>query len=337
MELSALKMALVGFGNVGKAVASVMLEKRELFQKIGFEPTVVGIFEKNGSWINEKGLNLSEVLSKGESSASWVEGASAKEWIPDLDCELVVEMTVTNIEDGEPGLTHFKEALNSGKDVVTSNKGPLVVAFPELMDLAEKNGRMLLYEATVGGAIPIFYAAREALLVNKVISITGILNGTSNYILTKMTEEGVSFSAALREAQEKGYAEADPTYDVEGIDAASKLVILANGILGIKKKLRDVRIEGISKITPEVIELAMEDGYLVKHIGYVDSNRIDVMPRLIPKSSPLAVGGTLNVISFETDVAKDITFIGRGAGPRETSSAILGDVLYINKIRTNNR
>ncbi|WXG42460.1 MAG: homoserine dehydrogenase [Candidatus Freyarchaeum deiterrae] len=330
-------MAFVGFGNVGKAVARVMLEKRELFQKIGFEPTVVGIFEKNGSWIDDEGLNLQEILSEGESSPSWVEGANAKELIPDFDCELIVEMTVTNIKDGEPGLTHFKEALNSGKDVVTSNKGPLVIAFPELMDLAEKKGRMLLYEATVGGAIPIFYAAREALLVNKVTSITGILNGTSNYILTRMTDEKISFNAALREAQEKGYAEADPTYDVEGIDAASKLVILANGILRIKKKLKDVRIEGISKITPEVIELAMEDGYLVKHIGYVDQNRIDVMPRLIPKSSPLAVGGTLNVVTFETDVANDITFIGRGAGPRETSSAILGDILYINKIRADSK
>lgn len=329
-------MALVGFGNVGKAVSRVILEKRELFQKIGFEPTVVGIFEKRGSWIDEKGLNLEEILSKGEASPSWVEGANAKEWIPDLDCELIVEMTVTNIKDGEPGLTHFKEALNSGKDVVTSNKGPLVIAFPELMELAEKKRRMLLYEATVGGAIPIFYAAREALLINRVMSITGILNGTSNYILTKMTEERVSFNAALREAQEKGYAEADPTYDIEGIDAASKLVILANGILKINKKLKDVQIQGISKITPEMIELAMEDGYLVKHIGYVDRNRIDVMPRLIPKSSPLAVGGTLNVVSFETDIAKDITFIGRGAGPTETSSAILGDILYINKIRKDN-
>lgn len=328
-----MKMALVGFGNVGKAVSRVMLEKREFFQKIGFEPKVVGIFEKNGSWIDENGLDLQKILSEGEASPSWIEGATAKDLIPELDCELIVEMTVTNIENGEPGLTHFKEALNSGKDVVTSNKGPLVIAFPELMDLAEKKGRMLLYEATVGGAIPIFYAAREALLINKVISITGILNGTSNYILTKMTEERMSFNAALREAQEKGYAEADPTYDIEGIDAASKLVILANGILKINKKLKDVQIQGISKITPEMIELAMEDGYLVKHIGYVDKNKIEVMPRLIPKSSPLAVGGTLNVISLETDIARDITFIGRGAGPKETSSAILGDILYINRIR----
>ncbi|MEM3587098.1 MAG: homoserine dehydrogenase [Candidatus Jordarchaeaceae archaeon] len=330
-------MALVGFGNVGKAVSRVMLEKKEFFRKIGFEPTVVAIFEKRGSWIDERGLDLQEVLSKGEAASSWSEGVNAKDLIPELDCELIVEMTITNIENGEPGLTHFREALNSGKDVVTSNKGPLVVAFSELMDLAEKRGRMILYEATVGGAIPIFYAVREALSINEVVSITGILNGTSNYILSKMTEEKVSFSAALREAQEKGYAEADPTYDIEGIDAASKLVILANGILKINKKLKDVKIQGITKITPEMIELAMEDGYLVKHIGYVDRNKIEVMPRLIPKSSPLAVGGTLNVISLETDVAKDITFIGRGAGPRETSSAILGDILYISRIRKENK
>ena len=331
-------MALVGFGNVGKTVAKVMLEKRELLQKVGFEPSVVAIFEKDGSWIDEKGLKLQEILSEGDSSPSWVEGAAmAEERIADLDCDLIVEMTVTNIDDGKPGLTHIMEALNSGKDVVTSNKGPLVLAFPELMDIAEKMDRILLYEATVGGAIPVFHVAREALLVNNVISITGILNGTSNYILTKMTEERVSFNAALREAQEKGYAEADPTYDIEGIDAASKLIILANGILKMKKIIKDVRIEGITKITPEMTELALEDGYLVKHIGYVDRNRIEVMPRLIPRSSPLAVGGTLNVISLKTDVAQDITLIGRGAGARETSSAILGDILHINRIRKENR
>ena len=331
-------MALVGFGNVGKTVAKVMLEKRELLQKVGFEPSVVAIFEKDGSWIDEKGLKLQEILSEGDSSPSWVEGAAmAEERIADLDCDLIVEMTVTNIDDGEPGLTHIMEALNSGKDVVTSNKGPLVLAFPELMDIAEKMDRILLYEATVGGAIPVFHVAREALLVNNVISITGILNGTSNYILTKMTEERVSFNAALREAQEKGYAEADPTYDIEGIDAASKLIILANGILKMKKIIKDVRIEGITKITPEMTELALEDGYLVKHIGYVDRNRIEVMPRLIPRSSPLAVGGTLNVISLKTDVAQDITLIGRGAGARETASAILGDILHINRIRKENR
>ncbi len=333
-----MKMAIVGFGNVGKAVAKVMLEKRELLQKVGFEPSVVAIFEEAGSWIDEKGLKLQEILSKGEDSPSWVEGAMmAEERIADLDCDLIVEMTITNIDDGEPGLTHIREALESGKDVVTSNKGPLVLAFPELMDIAEKSDRLLLYEATVGGAIPVFHVAREALMVNKIISITGILNGTSNYILTKMTEERVSFNAALREAQEKGYAEADPTYDIEGIDAASKLVILANGILKMKKIIKDVRIEGITRITPEMTELAIEDGYLVKHIGYVDRNRIEVMPRLIPRSSPLAVGGTLNVISLKTDVAQDITLIGRGAGPRETASAILGDILYVNRIRKESR
>lgn len=333
-----MKMAIVGFGNVGKAVAKVMLEKRELLQKVGFEPSVVAIFEEAGSWIDEKGLKLQEILSKGEDSPSWVEGAMmAEERIADLDCDLIVEMTITNIDDGEPGLTHIREALESGKDVVTSNKGPLVLAFPELMDIAEKSDRLLLYEATVGGAIPVFHVAREALMVNKIISITGILNGTSNYILTKMTEERVSFNAALREAQEKGYAEADPTYDIEGIDAASKLVILANGILKMKKIIKDVRIEGITRITPEMTELAIEDGYLVKHIGYVDRNRIEVMPRLIPRSSPLAVGGTLNVITLKTDIAQDITLIGRGAGPRETASAVLGDILYVNRIRKENR
>ena len=149
-----------------------------------------------------------------------------------------------------------------------------------------------------------------------------------------MSEDKVSFDDALREAQEMGYAEADPTYDVEGIDAACKLVILANGIMGMNKRISDVEREGVRGVTPEMIELAEEEGYLVKHISYLDRERMEVGPRLVPKNSPLSIGGTFNVITIKADLAGPITLIGKGAGPRETASAVLSDLLTIVKERS---
>ncbi|MCK4243820.1 homoserine dehydrogenase, partial [Candidatus Bathyarchaeota archaeon] len=191
----------------------------------------------------------------------------------------------------------------------------------------------LRFEATVAGAIPDAIMVREALQGNQIISLKGILNGTTNYILTRMTFENVSFEMALKEAQQMGIAEADASYDVEGIDTASKLVILANSIMGNDVKLNDVHREGISHITPEAIELANFDGFLIKHVASFENGNLEVAPRLVEKSSPLAVGGTLNVLTFETDLAGEITLIGHGAGGVETASALLGDILNIAKIR----
>jgi homoserine dehydrogenase len=216
---------------------------------------------------------------------------------------------------------------------VTANKGPLVIAFKELSNLAKKYERLFRYEATVAGALPDSEIVREALQGNQISSLKGILNGTTNYILTRMTFEDVSFEIALKEAQQMGIAEADSSYDVEGVDAASKLVILANSIMGDDVRLSDVKREGISHVTPEAIRLAELDGFLIKHIASIENGDLEVAPRLVEKTSSLAVGGTLNVLCFETDLAGEITLIGRGAGGVETSSAILGDILNIAKLR----
>lgn len=324
-----MNLILIGFGNVGRALTQILWEKGDRLNRLGLNIKVTGIFRSKGGFIDHNGLKLGEVLEKGEGHRSWVSGANPLDYIAELPCDLVVEMTTTNVESGEPGLSFIRKALEEGKDVVTSNKGPLAASMRGLLSLAEKKGCLFLYEATVGAAIPIFTVAREALRHDRIISIEGILNGTTNYILSRMSEDKVSFDDALREAQEMGYAEADPTYDVEGIDAACKLVILANGIMNMDKRLSDVEVEGISRVTPEMIELAEEDGYLVKHVAYLDENKMEVAPRLVPRNSPLAVGGTFNVITFNTELSGPLTFIGKGAGPRETASAILSDIITI--------
>ncbi len=239
-----------------------------------------------------------------------------------------MEVTPTNIETGEPGLSNMLAAFKSGKHIVTSNKGPLALRFTELKEAAEDNGLLFRYEATVGGAVPIFNLVHEALAGNTVIGIEGILNGTCNYILTRMEEERMPYELVLKEAQELGIAEADPTYDVDGIDSACKLVIIANSIFGKDATYRDVEVTGIRKITPEALELANKSNYVVKLVCEA-GDKLTVAPRLVPKRHPLAVGGTLNVASIRTDLAGRITISGKGAGSIETASSILSDILFI--------
>jgi homoserine dehydrogenase len=236
-------------------------------------------------------------------------------------------MTPGNIQTGEPGLGFMKAALNSGKHVVTSNKSPLSLAFSELSGLSLKNGVKLKFEATVGGAIPIINTCTNELKGNTILNIYGILNGTTNYILSKMGEEGIDFKVALKEAQNLGFAEPDPSYDLKGVDSAAKVVILANSIFGMDIRISDLKVSGIEGITSETVELASEYGFAIKLVGDV-KNR-EVSPRLVALDHPLNVPGNLNAVLVQTDTAGDISLIGAGAGPKETSSAILGDVLSI--------
>jgi homoserine dehydrogenase len=246
-----------------------------------------------------------------------------------VDHDITVEVTPTNIIDGEPGLMHIREALKSGRHVVTSNKGPLVKRFNELMKLARDHKVMLRYEATVGGAMPMINLLREALTGSKVLNIVGVFNGTCNYILTRMTEEGLDYDHVLSEAQDMGIAEADPTYDVMGIDTACKVVILANSVFKQNVTLNEVDVTGIIKITADALRLAKERNYSVKLIG--DVMGLKVSPMMVPVGHPLSVGGTLNAASIATDNAGEITVTGKGAGSIETASAILSDIISIYK------
>lgn len=328
--MKTIRLSIIGFGAVGQGVARAIQSKKEKLEGQGIDLCVVGISDSKGSEINVRGIDLEDALERKKQKGTVAKGnKSALDIIRDVEHEIVVEATPTNIKNGEPGLSNISAAFNSGKHVVTSNKGPLALCFSQLKEAAEDNGVFFRYEATVGGAVPIFNLIHESLAGNRVIGIEGILNGTTNYILTRMAEERLPYELVLKEAQELGIAETDPTYDVEGIDSACKLVILANSVFGEKATYRDVKVTGITKITPEALELASKNNYVVKLICEAGNGTLTVAPRLVPKKHPLAVGGTLNVASILTDLAGRITISGKGAGSIETASSILSDILYI--------
>ena len=334
-----MKVCILGFGAVGKGVAKVFsIKKEEVKEKYGVDLKISAVTDTSGAAICEKGLDpdlLLEIKEKTGKISNYPEygisGISNLEVLDKADYDCLVEVTPTDIEDGEPAKTHILKAFNNKKDVVTSNKGPLALSFKELISSSRENGVQFKFEASVGGAMPIINFAHETLSGCDITSILGILNGTTNYILSRMAKEGSSYEQILKESQELGIAETNPAQDVEGTDAACKVVILANSLMDMDVSLKDIEITGISKITPESISLAKKEGYLIKLIGEVSSDALEVAPRLVKEGSPFAVEGTLNVATLKTDLAEDVTVVGKGAGSIETASAILSDILSIYK------
>lgn len=330
------KCCLIGKGNVGSCLLELIEEKKEALKHYyGIEILLIAIFEYDGALINHDGLNVGQILKLEKDfreSNTWKAKATAIDYIPKLDLDICIETTPTNPKTGEPALSHIIKAIENKVDVIASNKGPFYLNYKQINDLAKKNNSFVKYEATVASCVPAL-SIKKSLLANEITSIRAILNGTSNYILSRMSSEGVDFSLALKEAQELGYAEADPTLDIEGYDAAGKIVILANELLHWDMSIADVKINGISKITPQAIELAKSDGYVIKHLAIAEKNRLVVESRLIEKDSPLNISGTLNVIEFQTKRAGPIVLMGRGAGGYEAAAAILNDLISISKSR----
>jgi len=320
-----MKAVLIGLGSVGRGVAEMIATKNPGI-------AITGIADSKSGCIRDDGLDITAVLeTKKRTGVCGDRSIGAIDVIEKADYDVLVEVTPTNALTGEPAIGYIRAALAKKKHVVTSNKGPIALAYQELSALAQTNRVALRYEATVGGAIPIMHALEDGLLGNEIIAIYGVLNGTCNYILTRMAAEGLTYEQALMEAREMGYAEADPTYDVKGIDAAIKLVILANTIWGSGSQLTDIDLTGIDLLTPDALRLAEEGDCTIRLIAEAIPGKkiLRVSPRLIEKSHPLVVEGTLNALTLETDMAKEITLIGKGAGSVETASAIIGDILYI--------
>ncbi|WP_321421500.1 homoserine dehydrogenase [uncultured Methanobacterium sp.] len=336
-----MKIIILGFGAVGQGVARVLSMKEDyLKSNYDLNPQIVAVTDRSGAAIKEEGLDPELLLkTKNETGkiSSYPEygnsGVSSLKVLEEVEYDCLVEVTPTDIEDGEPARSHILKAMEDGKDVVTSNKGPLALSFQELVSSAQSNKVEFKFEASVGGAMPILNFAHENLAGCSIESIYGILNGTTNYILSRMAKEGSSYEQTLTEAQEMGIAETDPYQDVEGIDAACKIVILANSVLNLPVTLKDVEVEGISRITAESIALAKKEGLLIKLIGEASADALEVSPRLVRQGSPFAVEGTLNVATLKTDLADDVTVVGKGAGSVETASAILSDIISIWKIR----
>ncbi len=331
-----MRIILIGYGVVGQSLTRIFTQREnELIKNYGFHPRVVAIADRGGAAVSPKGLNLEKTLSlKAEegtvaaNSEYGRPGMSALSVIENVDAEVIVEATPTNIKDGEPGLSHIETALKTGKHVVTTNKGPLALALPALTELADYNEVYLRFSGTVGGGTPVLDLAKRCLMGDRILSIRGILNGTTNYILTEMDGKHITFEKALNNAQKLGYAETDPSMDIDGIDSACKLVIMANWIMNKRVTLKNVSVKGIRNVTLQDLGEPAKRDCTIKLIGSINE-KLQVMPTEISKHDPLCVGGVLNAVTFVSEFAGEETIIGRGAGGMETASAILRDLLDI--------
>lgn len=329
-------VAIIGMGTVGRELVRILDETwSAVRERHGVEFQVVAIYELGGAlYDGGNPLPAREILHATDFKEldCWQAGITAVDHLAESGSEIVVDVTPTNVETGEPALSHITTGLKAGKDVVSSNKGPFYLDYPRITQLARQHGCLVGFESTVGSAIPIL-SAKETLAGNEITEITAILNGTSNFILSRMSSENIAFSTALKEAQERGYAEADPTLDIDGYDAAGKLVILVNVLMGWSKTIKDVQVRGIRNITPQAIALAREEGFVIKHLAIARENTLEVGPRMIPARSPIAIDGTLNAVKVTTALAGDFFFIGRGAGGSEAAAGLLSDMIWIAKSR----
>ncbi len=318
MDCPVCKVALLGFGVVGSGTYRVLQNQaKELPLKIGRQVEVARVLVRDQS-----------KYAKDYSEVNFA--TSFEEIVSDDSIDIVVEL----MGGIEPAKTYISESLKKGKHVVTANKDLIAVHGQELLALAKENGCDLLFEAAVGGAIPIIRPMKQCLVGNTITDVMGIINGTTNFILTKMAEDGMEFSDALKLAQDLGFAEADPTADVEGLDAGRKLAILASLAFHSSVVFSDVYTEGISKVTARDIEYAHELGYEIKLLGIAkekaDGIEAHVHPTMIPKNHPLAmVKDSFNAVFVHGDAVDDAMFYGRGAGSLPTGSAVVGDILDV--------
>ncbi len=308
-----MKLAVVGAGDVGSAVV-------ELAGEYGHD--VVAVADSSSAVVDGDGLDAEEVLSRKRSRG--VVGSADVEAALDADYGVLVEATPTTLGDAEPGFSHLRRALERDRHVVLANKGPVAERYDDVRALEADSAGTVLFEATVGGAIPVLSSVAD--LDGQVTAARGVLNGTANFILSRMAAEGLGYEHVLAEAQDLGVAEADPTFDVEGTDAALKCVILANVLYEDTYALADASVEGIADLPGSALELAAEDGRTIRLIGEVTDEGVRVGPRLVPEHGTLAVSGTLNIVQLETEHAGRLNISGRGAGGPETAAAVLADV-----------
>ena len=316
-----INIGMLGAGTVGTGVAKILLENKEIIrQRVGADLILRRVADIDIK--RDRGIRFADGVLTTDTQAV----------VEDPKIDIILEMI--------GGDTIAKElilrAFQNGKPVVTANKALLAEHAETIFDAAAQNGVDLAFEASVGGCMPIIKALRESLVGNRIKSMAGILNGTCNYIFTKITEQGIAFDAALSDAKEKGYAEADPTLDIEGIDTAHKLVILTSLAYGTRVDLNDIYIEGISSITPLDIEYAAQFGYKIKLLAISKdrghSVEARVHPTMIPFHNPLSnVNGTLNAVTVSGDAVDDIMLYGHGAGMMPTASAVISDIVDISR------
>ncbi len=313
-----IRVGLIGFGTVGSGLAEVLLAQRERLEKrSGLSVRLDSVADIN---VETLPAQFGDVrLSR-----------DAAELINNPDIDIIVEL----IGGIEPAKTFVMKAIAAGKHVVTANKALLSQEGGDIFSAAAAKGVEVGFEASVGGGIPVIKALREGLVANRILAIMGIMNGTANYILTRMTDEGVPFAEVLRDAQEQGFAEADPTYDIEGIDTAHKLAILMTMAYGMHITHNDIVTEGITRISPLDIEFAREFGCRIKLLAisrnHGDHVEARVHPTMVPESHLLAkIDGAFNAIHFTGDMVGNVLLYGLGAGKMPTGSAVAADIMDI--------
>lgn len=334
-------LALIGLGHVGRAFLELLIAKREALRtRYGLEFVLTAAADTSGAALDARGLDVSLLLARkrmGLGAGTYPEagrpGKGALAVAREAVADILLEASLTNLKDGEPGLSCIRAALARGVSVVTANKGPLVHAYAELTALARAEGVGLAFSAAVCGALPTVNIGQRDLIACAIERVEGIFNSTTHYILTAMAE-GRDYAAALREAQEEGVAEADPTLDVEGWDAANKLVILANSVLGFPATLADVAVEGITHLTPDDLAHAQAEGEVVKLLGVAEKEgegyRLWVRPTLLPREHPLAAlrGWQMGIVYYTDIMGVQFAAVDE-RGPTPTAAAMLRDVVNL--------
>jgi homoserine dehydrogenase len=335
------RIVVCGLGNVGKAFVELLAERAsEVEDRYALRLVLAAAVDIGGAAVSDSpgGLPAAELLAHlrsgaavehfGEGARPGLSGADAM----DADADVLVEATPTNLTDGEPGRTHIVAALGRGMEVVSANKGPILLFHEQLLELARRNRCRLHISAATAAALPTLDVARVCLAGSRILSVEGILNGTTNYILSRMCADGTAYETALKEAQQLGIAETDPAKDVGGYDTATKLVIIANCLFGPSFRLDDVPTEGITEVTPDDIARAGRDGEVLKLVGSAefvnDEVRLSVAPRRLKKDHPLAsVNGSEKAISYMTDTMDRITVSGGRSSPVGAAAAMLKDLI----------
>jgi homoserine dehydrogenase len=311
-----MKLAVIGAGAVGSSVV-------ELASDHGH--SVTAFADSSSAVIDSAGVDTAAVLDRKRTDG--VVGGGAPEDALSAEYDVLVEATPTTLGDAEPGFGHIQAALERDRHAVLANKGPVAERYADVRALERESEGNVLFEATVGGAMPIL-STIDDFDPSHITAVRGVLNGTANFILSRMATEGLDYEHVLAEAQDLGVAEADPTFDVDGTDAALKGVIIANVLSDDETEytLDDAEVTGIQEISGSALELARADGRTVRLIAEVVEGSVRVGPRLVPDNAPLAVSGTRNIAQLETEHAGQLNISGRGAGGPETASAVLADI-----------
>lgn len=312
-----MNLAIVGCGAVGRAVC-------DLAESYGHRITALA--DSTSAVTDAAGIDVETALERKIRDGTV--GSADPERALDAEYDVLVEATPTTLDDAEPGFSHVLGALERDRHVVLANKGPVAERYDDLRSAERDSAGRVLFEATVGGAIPVLSTIAD-LGAENVSAVRGVLNGTANFILSRMSAEGLGYEHVLAEAQDLGVAETDPTFDVEGTDAALKCAILANVVGTGETTLADVEVTGITELTPSALSLAREGGRTIRLVGEVtdgDDQTVRVGPRLVPEHGALSVSGTRNIVQLETHNAGQLNLSGCGAGGEATASAVFADI-----------